>query len=131
MLRFICIMFSIMLLSCSKDKDSDPQVEMVAVTYEVQSSGGILDVKYGEYYKTSTTEGIKMIEWPITTAGTFTKVLQLKKGFGAEISGRHASSDQWQLKIKSNSGSVLKQTTEIKYFAGPPGYYHASIQANP
>ena len=112
-------------ISCKKNQSDSKQ--LVDIIYEIQTSvAGFMEVKYLEYK--SYELGTRSTDWDIPAPGTYDKTVKIPKNTLCEIFANHATSNSWKLFIKSAGGTILKETTTIDHFTGPPSYYHARLQ---
>lgn len=120
------LFFLLLLSACSKKQVGS---NLVDITYEVQTTvTGFNQLRYMEYK--SESEGSVLVDWNITSSGTFTKMVKIPKGTLAEISGIHPTSNSWKIIIHSSNGTVLNQSDAISYFPGPPSYYYKTVDAS-
>ena len=123
-MKYIFIFFiALTFTSCKKDNVS-ASGEFTDVIYEIQTSDiGFTYVKTVEYDPVNGPSQNTAVDWPITSAGTLKKTVRIKRGFRAEITAAHPSSDKWKLIIRNADGQMLASSTPT--FSPPPlnSYY--------
>ena len=124
---YLNIVILTVLLACNKSETN--KNHYVDITYELQTNDSIFaSLKYGNFYELSNGfSGVIMEDWQVTGTGNFNKTVSMRKGFVADVLGIHSASDDWSLKIKSASGTVL--ASGIPAFNADSNYYYLRITA--
>ena len=127
MKTFLVLLTTFFLFSCEKGEKN--QNEYVDITYEIQTTDtGFTLLRYGNFYALSSGfSGVILEDWTISGTGNFSKTVSIRKGFVAEAMGIHASSNNWNLKIKSSSGNVI--ASGVPVFIADSNYYYLKISA--
>jgi hypothetical protein len=118
---FIALIF----FSCKKEKQSG---EYVYIIYEIQTSDtGFTYVRTVEYDPAIGANPNTIVEWSITATGTFQKTVKIKRGFMAEITAAHPTSNRWKLNIKYASGELLASADNPTFFPAPTNSFYAGF----
>jgi hypothetical protein len=111
-------------LSCKKGLDNS-STDLVQVTYEVRTSSVPLHSRYIPDVRMTTINISEFTNWTITSPGVFSKTVKLERGQVAEITGAHATSNNWSLRIKNRAGRIVAVNEPIGFVETYPGFYYS------
>ena len=126
MKKHLAILLPALIFSCEKAEIN--QNDFVDISYELQTgTTGFSQLGFGEFYELSNgLSGVQLVNWTVPDTGVLIKTVSIRKGFMAVAMGVHPTSDDWELKIRSSNGTVLKSGTPS--FIPDSNHYYLRIE---
>lgn len=127
----LIVALSLVAASCKKDQPLNHN-EPVDIIYELQTNvTGFKEIRFGRFASNTTSSSIVFEKWrdSILAPGIYRDTVSIPRGFIAEMYAKHLMSSNWVLRIRSASGTVLKESG-APAFVVDSNYYFGSVSAS-